>query len=63
MSRRDNDEPIRYVISTSASIGTLLSKCGSWGNMPHVNTEAAAAVASADAGDHPFKVERMTLKR
>jgi hypothetical protein len=65
MSRRAaKDEPIRYVVATHSWLeGARLSKCGHWGNLPHPDVEAATAAARADAGDRPFTVERLTVKR
>ena len=62
--RASKDEPIRYVVATHSWMeGARLSKCGHWGNIPHPDVEAATAAARADAGDRPFKVERLTVKR
>ncbi len=62
--RASKDEPIRYVVATHSWMeGARLSKCGHWGNLPHPDVAAATAAAIANAGDRPFKVERLTVKR
>jgi hypothetical protein len=62
--RAAKDEPIRYVVATHGWLeGARLSKCGHWGNEPFPDVDAATAAAQADAGDRPFTVERLTVKR
>lgn len=65
MSRRaSKDEPLRYVVATHSWLeGARLSKCGHWGNIPHPDVEAATQAARGDAGDHPFQIERLAVKR
>jgi len=65
MSRRaPKDEPIRYVVATHSWLeGARLSKCGHWGNIPPPAVDAANQAARTDAGDRPFQIERLTVKR
>lgn len=62
--RSSKDEPIRYVVATHGWLeGARLSRCGDWCNIPYDDVKAAMAAAQADAGNRPFTVERLTVKR